>query len=44
MDGVPIYMKKAIDKPETCRDDEWIINELLERVKKINGEQAVASK
>lgn len=43
MDGVPIFMKKAIDKPETCRDDEWIINELLERVKKINGE-AIASK
>ncbi len=45
MDGVPIYMKKAIDKPETCRDDEWIIKELLERVKKIKAEQgALASK
>lgn len=43
MDGVPIYMKKAIDKPETCRDDEWIMNELLERVKKIKG-AAIASK
>ena len=27
MDGVPIWMKKAIDKPETCRDDEWIVRE-----------------
>jgi len=45
MDGVPIYMKKAIDKPETCRDDEWIVKELLERVKKIKAEQgALASK
>ncbi len=25
-------MKKAIDKPETCRDDEWIIRELKEIV------------
>jgi formylmethanofuran dehydrogenase subunit B len=45
MDGVPIWMKKAIDKPETCRDDEWIVKELLERVKKIKAEQgALASK
>jgi formylmethanofuran dehydrogenase subunit B len=45
MDGVPIWMKKAIDKPETCRDDEWIIKEILERVKKIKAEQgALASK
>ena len=45
MDGVPIYMKKAIDKPETCRDDEWIVNELLQRVKKIKAKQAaIASK
>ncbi|MBI4812903.1 MAG: molybdopterin-dependent oxidoreductase, partial [Methanobacterium sp.] len=45
MDGVPIYMKKAVDKPETCRDDEWIIKELHERVKKIKAEEAaVASK
>ncbi len=45
MDGVPIYMKKAIDKPETCRDDEWIIKELHERVQKIKAkEAAVASK
>ena len=45
MDGVPIYMKKAVDKPETCRDDEWIIKELLERVKNIKAEQgALASK
>jgi len=45
MDGVPIWMKKAVDKPETCRDDEWIIKELLERVKKIKAEQgALASK
>ena len=45
MDGVPIYMKKAVDKPETCRDDEWIVKELLERVKKIKAEQgALASK
>lgn len=45
MDGVPIYMKKAIDKPETCRDDEWIVKELLERVKIIKAEQgALASK
>jgi formylmethanofuran dehydrogenase subunit B len=39
MDGVPIYMKKAIDKPETCRDDEWIVRELHERVQKIKGEK-----
>ena len=45
MDGVPIYMKKAIDKPETCRDDEWIIRELLERVQKIKDQEAaIASK
>jgi formylmethanofuran dehydrogenase subunit B len=45
MDGVPIHMKKAIDKPETCRDDEWIMEELLKRVKKIKAEQgALASK
>lgn len=45
MDGVPIWMKKAVDKPETCRDDEWIIKEILERVKKIKAEQgALASK
>jgi formylmethanofuran dehydrogenase subunit B len=45
MDGVPIYMKKAIDKPETCRDDEWIIKELHERVQKIKAQEAaVASK
>jgi formylmethanofuran dehydrogenase subunit B len=45
MDGVPIFMKKAIDKPETCRDDEWIVRELKERVFKIKAEQAkVASK
>jgi formylmethanofuran dehydrogenase subunit B len=45
MDGVPIFMKKAIDKPETCRDDEWIVRELKERVMKIKAEQAkVASK
>lgn len=45
MDGVPIWMKKAIDKPETCRDDEWIVKELLERVKNIKAEQvALASK
>ena len=37
MDGVPIYMKKVIDKPETCRDDEWILNELLKRVKKLKA-------
>ncbi|MCL2156569.1 MAG: formylmethanofuran dehydrogenase subunit B [Methanobrevibacter sp.] len=43
MDGVPIYMKKAIDKPETCRDDEWIVRELYERVQKIKGEK-IASK
>jgi formylmethanofuran dehydrogenase subunit B len=43
MDTVPIYMKKAIDKPETCRDDEWIVRELKERVMKIK-EQKVASK
>jgi len=42
MDGVPIYMKKAIDKPETCRDDEWIVKELLERVKKIKAEQGTS--
>jgi formylmethanofuran dehydrogenase subunit B len=35
MDSVPIHMKKAIDPPETCRTDEWIVNELLQRVKKI---------
>ena len=35
MDSVPIHMKSAIDPPETCREDEWIVNELLERVKKI---------
>lgn len=35
MDSVPIHMKKAIDPPETCREDEWIVNELLMRVKKI---------
>jgi len=35
MDSVPIYMKKAIDKPETCRDDEWIVKELHDRVEKI---------
>lgn len=35
MDSVPIYMKKAVDKPETCRDDEWIVTEIYERVKKI---------
>jgi formylmethanofuran dehydrogenase subunit B len=40
MDSVPIHMKKAVDPPETCRDDEWIVNEILERVKKIK----VASK
>ena len=45
MDGVPIFMKKAIDKPETTRDDEWIVRELKERVAKIKGEQgALASK
>jgi formylmethanofuran dehydrogenase subunit B len=45
MDGVPIYMKKAIDKPETCRDDEWIVRELLERVQKIRGtKHNIASK
>lgn len=45
MDGVPIYMKKAVDKPETCRDDEWIMRELLERVQKIKDQEAaVASK
>ena len=38
MDGVPIYMKKAIDKPETCRDDEWIVRELKERVMKLREE------
>lgn len=43
MDGVPIYMKKAIDKPETCRDDEWIVRELHERVQKIKGSK-IASK
>ena len=38
-------MKKAVDAPETCREDEWIVNELLERVKKIKAEQAsIASK
>ena len=35
MDSVPIHMKNAIDPPETCRPDEWIVNELLQRVKKI---------
>jgi len=35
MDSVPIHMKSAIDPPETCREDEWIVNELLERVKNI---------
>ena len=35
MDSVPIYMKKVIDKPNTCRDDEWILKELFERVEKI---------
>lgn len=35
MDSVPIHMKKAIDPPETCREDEWIVNELLQRVKGI---------
>jgi formylmethanofuran dehydrogenase subunit B len=35
MDSVPIHMKSAIDPPETCREDEWIVNELLERVKMI---------
>lgn len=40
MDSVPIYMKKAIDKPETCRDDEWIVRELLERVQKIKAKVA----
>jgi formylmethanofuran dehydrogenase subunit B len=45
MDGVPIWMKKAVDKPETCRDDEWIMKEILERVKTIKAEQgALASK
>ena len=44
MDGVPIYMKKAIDKPETCRDDEWIIRELKERVMKLREEPNVAPK
>jgi formylmethanofuran dehydrogenase subunit B len=38
MDGVPIFMKKAIDKPETCRDDEWIVRELKERVMKLREE------
>jgi formylmethanofuran dehydrogenase subunit B len=38
MDGVPIYMKKAVDKPETCRDDEWIVRELKERVMKLREE------
>ncbi len=32
-------MKNAIDKPETCREDEWIVRELHERVKKIKAEQ-----
>jgi len=31
-------MKSAIDPPETCREDEWIVNELYERVKKIKEE------
>ena len=44
MDGVPIYMKKAIDKPETCRDDEWIVRELKERVMKLREEPNVAPK
>jgi formylmethanofuran dehydrogenase subunit B len=35
MDSVPLHMKKAIDPPETCREDEWIVTELLNRVKKI---------
>jgi len=39
MDGVPIFIKKVIDKPETCRDDEWIVKEILERVQKIKGEK-----
>ncbi|MDR0911382.1 MAG: formylmethanofuran dehydrogenase subunit B, partial [Methanobrevibacter sp.] len=45
MDGVPIYMKKAVSRPPTCRDDEWIVKELLHRVEKIKGiEPKVASK
>lgn len=44
MDGVPIWMKKAIDKPETCRDDEWIVRELKERVMKLREEPNVADK
>ena len=44
MDGVPIYMKKAIDKPETCRDDEWIVRELKERVMKLREEPNTAPK
>jgi formylmethanofuran dehydrogenase subunit B len=37
-------MKKAIDKPETCRDDEWIVRELKERVMKLREEPNTAPK
>ena len=35
---------EAIDKPETCRDDEWIVRELKERVMKLREEPNVAPK
>lgn len=38
MDGIPLFMKKVIDKPENCHSDEWILHQLNERIKKINGD------
>ena len=37
-------LKKAIDKPATCSDDEWIVREIKERVMKLREEPNVAPK
>ncbi|RAP50997.1 MAG: formylmethanofuran dehydrogenase subunit B [Methanosphaera sp. SHI613] len=41
MDSIPLFMKKVVEKPENCHSDEWILNQLNQRInslKENNGE------
>ncbi|MBQ6218235.1 MAG: formylmethanofuran dehydrogenase subunit B [Methanosphaera sp.] len=37
MDSIPLFMKKVINKPENCHSDEWIMQNIYERLIKLQG-------
>lgn len=39
MDSIPLYMKKVVEKPETCHSDEWILREINKRISQIKDKE-----